>query len=263
MKGNGTARKRLQREGARGAFVLALILILAVNASAQEKTEFELTAVNGAGIGEWGRRIDHAIWGGSFFGGTRLRGTPFLLGARLTMTNYGSEHNADLAGFSDPVPPGVKYSYNMLQTHLVLRFQPRTSLFTPYLEASAGLSYFFTQVYSGGVSTVPFIIGDAVLTIAGSASETLMSSLAPSFGLGGGLKVRLAKIGRGEQDGGSPFSVFLILQGRYAHNGPARYLKPGSLALESGRLISEPQRSSAQMFFFNLGLSVGGNFRSR
>jgi len=263
MEKNETARKRLQRGRVKGALILAFTLILAVNARSQKNADFELSAVNGVGIGGLNRRIDRAIWGGSFYGGWRLRGTPFMLGARLEMTNYGSEHNVDLAGFSDLVPAGVKYNYNLLLTHLVLRYQPRMSSLTPYLEASVGLSYYFTQVYSGGVTTVPFIVGDTVMTIAGSGSETLMSSLAPSFGLGGGLKVRLARIGREGQSGRSPFSVFLNLQGRYSYSGTARYLEPGSLALEGGRLIKEPQRSSANTFFFSLGLSVGGNFQSR
>jgi hypothetical protein len=186
-----------------------------------------------------------------------------MLGARLTMANYGSEHNADLPGFSDPVPAGTKFSYNLLQTHFVFRFQPQMSSLTPYLEASVGLSYYFTQVYSGGTATIPFIVGDSILTIPGSGSETLMSSLAPSFGLGGGLKIRLAKVGRGGPSGRSPFSVFLNLQGLYAYSGTARYLEPGSLALEGGRVIKNPERSPAHMFFLSLGLSVGRNFQSR
>lgn len=260
MKINETTGQRLRRRGATVAVFLILPLFLSAASAGQEKTEFELTAVCGVGIGGRGRGIDHATWGGSFYGGWRLPRTPFSLGARLAMTTYGSEHNVDLAGFSEAVPTGVKYSYNLLLTHLVFRYYPRMSMFTPYLEASAGLSYFFTQVYSGNNGAiVPLIVGNTILAVEANGSETLMSSLAPSLGLGGGLKVRLATIGRGGQQAGrSPLSVFLNLQGRYSYSGAARYLKPGSLALDGSRLISDPQRSPTHMFFFNLGLSVGG-----
>jgi len=263
MERKETARKRLGRAGATGVLVLIITLTPVLGAGGQEKAEFELSAASGLGIGELGRRIDHAFWGGSFYGGWRLPKTPFTLGARLTMANYGSQHSADLAGFSSAAPADVKYSYNLLTTHVVFRYQPQPSLVTPYLEALVGVSYFFTQVYYGNSSTVPLIVGDAIFAINTGGSGTLMSSLSPSLGLGGGLKVRLARIGRGKQSLRPPLSVFLNLSGRYVHGGTARYLRPGGLALDGGRVISEPQRSQTNMFFFCLGLSVGGSFRDR
>jgi hypothetical protein len=240
-----------------GGLILIVTLTLALGARGQENAEFELLATRGVGIGELGRRIDHATWGGSFYGGGRLHGTPFTLGVRLTMTNYGSQHNADLAGFSSAVPADVKYSYNLLMTHLVFRYQPQPSLFTPYVEALVGLNYFFTQVYYGNGGVVPLIVGDAVLAIDGGGSKTLLSSLSPSLGLGGGLKVRLARIGRGMQSNRPPLSVFLNLQGRYVHGGPAQYLRPGGLMIDGDRIISEPKRSQTNLFFLSMGLSVG------
>jgi len=248
-----------------GAVVLVLPLILTgtavgqepIKAVAKETVEFEVTAVGGAGLGEPTRRIDHAAWGGSLYGGWRLPGTPLSLGGRLTMANYGSEHNANLVGYSGVAPADVKYGYNLLTTHLVLRYQPPPSLFTPYLEASGGLGYFFTRVYRGNDSGTPIILGDTILFIAGDGSETLTSSLAPSLGLGGGLKVRLIRIGGGEASKRSPVSVSLNLQGRYVYIGTATYLKPGGLALDGDRLVAEPQRSHTDMVLLSLGISVG------
>ncbi len=257
MKGRRTAWKRLRRLGATGSLVLIITLTLALGARGQENAEFELSATRGVGIGDPGQRIGHAAWGGSFYGGWRLPRTPFTLGARLAMTNYGSQHNADLAGFSSAVPPDVRYSYNLLTTHLVFRYQPRGSFLAPYLEALVGFNYFFTQAYHGNSSSVPIIVGDAILSIDAGGSKTLMSSLSPSLGLGGGLKVRLARIGRGKQSPRPPLSVFLNLEGCYVHGGAARYLRRGGLTLDGDRLISEPQRSQTNLFFFSLGLSVG------
>jgi hypothetical protein len=173
------------------------------------------------------------------------------------MTSYGSEHNADLAGFSDLVPADVRYSYNLLTTHLVLRYQPQPALFTPYLETSVGVGYVFTRVHSGNDSGIPILIGDTILFVGGDGSKTLMSSLAPSLGLGGGLKVRLIRIGGGQASKRPPVSVSLNLQGRYLYVGTATYLEPGGLALDGGRLVAEPQRSHTNMFLLSLGISVG------
>jgi len=237
---------------------LALILSsnLAASAGGQKNAEFELSALRGAGIGELGHRVGHAGWGGSFYGGWVLPGTPFSLGVRLAMVNYGSEHNMDLAGYSAVAPAGVKYSYNILLTHIVLRAQPRESLLTPYLEALAGINYFFTQAYGGGSSSVPFIVGDAVLVVNQNNSTTLLSSLAPSVGLGGGLKLRLARFSTGREATRASWGLFLDLQGRYLISGTARYLRPGSLTLDGDRLISNIQRSRTDIFCFSLGLSL-------
>lgn len=229
----------------------------AVKVIAQETVEIEVAAACGVGLGNRSRRLDEAAWGGSLYAGWRLPRTPLSLGGRLTMTNYGSERNGDLAGFSGVVPVDVKYSHNLLTTHLVLRYQPQPSLFTPFLETSIGLGYFFTQVYRGNDSGVPIMVGDAILFIAGNGSETLASSLAPSLGLGGGVKVRLGRAGAGEPGKRPPLSVSLNLQGRYLYVGTATYLESEGLALDGARLVAEPRRSHTNMFFLGMGVSVG------
>lgn len=256
MRFNENVKKQIRRIKITGALGLILSLSLTVSAVSQEKAEFELSGFSSVGIGELGRRIDHAAWGGAFYVGLRLRRTPFSLGARLAMAGYDSEHNVDLAGYSDSVPADVKYGYNLLQTHLVVRFQSWQSLFAPYLEAFVGFNYFFTQMYTGKGSSVPIIAGDAIILIGGNGSQTLMSSVTPSIGLGGGLKVRLASISRGKHADSSLFSLLLNLQGRYVYGGTARYLKPGGITLDGKRLIYDPQRSRSDMFTFSLGLSV-------
>jgi len=256
MKRRDTTRKRIRRGRATGGFALIITLAFALGARGQGKAEFDLSAVGGGGIGELGHRLGRAGWGGSFYGGWLLPGTPFSLGVRLAMVNYGSEHNVDLAGYSDAAPKGVKYNYNILFTHLVLRAQPRPSLLTPYLEVMAGLSYFFTQAYGGADGSVPFMIGDAVLVMNQSDSTTLVSSVAPSVGLGGGLKFRLAQFSSGREGTGARLALFLDVQGRYLIGGRAKYLRPGSMALDRDRLFYDIQRSRTDFFCFSLGLSL-------
>jgi len=263
MRRKEVLNRRIRRTAPLMALALILFLGPAWSAGGQRNAEFELSAISGIGIGDLGDRIGRAGWGGSFYGGWLLRGTPLSLGVRLAMMNYGTEHNLDLAGYSAPAPAGVKYSYNILLTHVVLRAQPRQALLTPYVEAMAGINYFFTQAYLGRSTSVPFVVGDAVLLIDQNESETLLSSVAPSVGLGGGLKVRLARFSSGRKSTGSPLDLYLDLQGRYLVGGTARYLGPGGLALDGDRLIYEAQRSRTDIFCYSLGLSLRKSSRHR
>lgn len=244
------------------ALVLTLALILSERAWGQKSAEFELSAVRGIGIGETGDRMGRAGWGGSFYGGWFLKETPFTLGFRLALVNYGAEHNRDLFGYAGSDPADMRYSYNFLTTHVVFRIQPRQAFFRPYLEALAGLHYFFTQAYTGRSSAVPFMVGGTVLLIVQDESDTLLSSVVPSAGLGGGLKIRLAKFNAVRKSSGIPWSLFLDLHGHYLVGGTARYLSPGSLSLEGDRLIYEIQHSRISMFSWSLGLSLSKSSRN-
>ncbi len=256
MKTNEESVCRIRRVAGISTLVLILVLNLAGSAGGQRTAEFELSVVGGIGTGALGDRIGRAGWGGSFYGGWSLRGTPFSLGIRLAMVNYGTERNVELAGYSPPSPAAVKYSYNILLTHIVIRAQPRQAVLTPYVEAMAGINYFFTQAYTGRSTSVPFVIGDVVLLIDQKESDTLLSSVVPSAGLGGGLKIRLARFRSGRKSAGPPLGLFIDLQGRYLIGGTARYLKPGDLAFDGDRVVYDIQRSRTDMFCYSLGLSL-------
>ena len=256
MKRNGAFNCRIRRMATIMTLALSLSLNLAGSASGQKNAEFELSSLHGTGIGELGDRIGRAGWGGSFYGGWLLPRTPFSLGVRLAMVNYGSEHNGNLEGYTAAAPAGVKYNYNFLLAHIVFRAQPRQSLLTPYLEVLAGINYFFTQAYRGRSSGVPFMVGDAVFIMDQNGSSTLLSSVTPSVGLGGGLKLRLARLSSGREAARASLGLFLDFQGRYLVGGTARYLTPGSLALNGDQLIYDFQRSRTNLFCFSLGLSL-------
>jgi len=241
---------------------LCLIAHLALPGSArgQERAEFELAFVKGVPIGELGTRIDRPVWGASFHGGRFLRGTTFSVGVRLTFATYGSDRSEYLPGYSSAVRDGVTYRHDLLTAHLVLRFQPRLARLTPYLETYAGINYFFTQAYTGQGGSVPVLAGSAIVLIPTDGANTLRSSVAPSAGVGAGLKLRLFRFGGGSTGNRSPMTLLLDLQGRYLYGGPAEYLVPGGLRYEEGRLIIDSRRSRTDLFFLSLGLSVRGPF---
>lgn len=243
-----------------GCLCLIVHLALPTSASAQDRAEFELALVKGLPIGELGTRIDRPAWGASFYGARFLRGTAVSVGARLTFATYGSDRSENLPGYSSAVRGGVKYRFDFLTTHLVLRLQPRLARLTPYLETYAGVNYFFTQAYTGVGSSIPILAGDAVMLVQDDQSSTLQSSVAPSVGVGAGLKLRLFRFGGGSAGNRSPMTLLLDLQGRYLYGGPAEYLVPGGLRYQGGRLILDSRRSRTDLFFLSLGLSVRGRF---
>jgi len=98
--------------------------------------------------------------------------------------------------------------------------------------------------------------GDAVFIMDQNDSTTVLSSVAPSVGLGGGLMFRLARFSPGRKDTGARWGLFLDLQGRYLIGGAAKYLTPGNLNLDGDRLICDVQRSRTDMFCFSLGFSL-------
>ena len=263
MTRNEIVNSHLRRIATMGALGLILSLGFAGTAIGQKSVEFEFGAISGIGLGELGEGINRAAWGISVYGGKPLRGIPFSLGLRLAMANYGSERNPDLAGYSPSFPAGVKYKYNLLLTHVVFRWQPRQRFLTPHLEALAGIHCFLTQAYTGTRSSVPIIAGDAIFVVDENESETLLSGVAPSVGLGGGLKLRLARFGAGRRASGSPLTLFLELQGRYLLGGPARYLKPGGLSFDGDRLIQDRQRTHTNMFCYSIGVSLQRTPRDR
>lgn len=240
--------------------VVGLIMTLSTpgNCSAQEGYEFEMKVISGVPVGEFGKHIGQNLWGGSFVGSYHFRETPFALGAHLGFTGYGSESRKDILGHLSGGSENPNYSYKMLFTHLVLRYEPIQSRATPYLEALIGLRYFFTESRIDRGGGTPILIGDWFMVIDNDETATLMESLAMSYGLGGGLKLCVAEIGKNRKSNKYPVSLFLNLQTRYLLGGRARYLRRGAIDIQNEQLILDIHRSRTDLLLFSIGLSMQG-----
>jgi len=243
-----------------GACAVCALLALGSPAVAwgQNGAEFELAFAAGFPVGELEAGIGQTAWGASFYGARQLRGSAVSLGGRLAFSTYGSERSEELAGHGPGTPTGVTYRYDLLTAHLVVRVQPRASRLTPFLEVQAGIHHFFTQAYDGGATHFPAVVGDAVVLLQDDGSSTLRSSVAPSIGVGGGLKLKLFRFGGSRAVGRAPLTLLLDLQGRYLRGGTAEYLAPGGLSYEDDRLVLSRRRSSTDLLFVSLGLAVRG-----
>jgi len=239
------------------------VLCLSGNVRAQDRAEVELTLLNGQPVGELARGIDGAAWGGALSARWILRGTAISIGGRVGVTTYGSEFSHDLPGYTAVNPEYMKFSYDLLTTHVVIRFQPRLARLTPYVETFAGINYFFTQAYTGENTTAPIFVNGTMIMVTEDESKTLIENAAPSYGLGAGLKMRLLRFGQGKKATGNPLTLFFDLQGRYLFGGRVKYLAPGSLSFDGDRLVLTDRYTRSDLLFLSAGISLRGAFRER
>ena len=109
----------------------------------------------------------------------------------------------------------------------------------PYLNATAGLSYFFTRSsVEGSADVKPF------------ASSTNFDDATFAWAAGGGLYIPLR---RGRKN---PLSLDIGAQ--YHANGEARYLRKGSIQEDgTGEIFFDPIRSQTNLITYRLGITVG------
>jgi hypothetical protein len=190
-------------------------------------------------LGEFDRHID---WGGGFGGEFLYALDPNgALGLRVNMglMIYGYETK------EVPLSPSVgrvRVDVNTSNNIFVMSIGPQIMLpsgdFRPYLNGSAGLSYFFTHSsVEGDDDYEPF------------ASSTNFDDAAFSWSVGGGLYVPLRR-------GRKPISLDLGAQ--YHANGEVRYLREGSIQEDgAGRVSFDPIRSHTNLLTYRLGVTFG------
>lgn len=191
-------------------------------------------------VGEFAEFVDQG-WGavieGSFpvggSGAIRLRGEGgFIV--------YGYEkHSVCLT-----VPGGCRVGLDLTTTNNIfhLGLGPELTIpggpIEPYVNATAGLSYFLTHSSLGGDRDLdPF------------ASDDNYSDLVSTLGVGGGLRTRIA-------GGGTP--IYLDFGVQYQRNGVAEYLREGDIVDHpDGSITIFPNRSEANLVAYRIGITFG------
>ena len=156
----------------------------------------------------------------------RFGDTPIRLGGQMTWLQYGRETR--LAPLSLTIPDvlvDVTTSGNILASHAIVRVQPFTGRFRPYVEGLLGFGVVFTQT-SADLSNDRFS-GD-------SFSTTNQSAVALSTGGGGGVMIGMLA--------GQGMRLDLDVGVRYLYGGEVDYLvrtsrrsAPGVAGLERVR----------------------------
>lgn len=227
---------------ARMSLLVLLLSCVAGSGAAQEPTRWfgsagvALTVPSGeldgmdTGVGLGGQllyRLDPA-------GALALR----IDGAGVT---YGSERGrAPLS----PTVPRIEVEVTTRNNILLLGAGPQLTLpagpFRPYVNAAAGLGYFYTESAVRG--TRDYRRRDFART-------TNFSDTQLSYGVGGGLQLGL-------RPGRRPLHLEMDVQ--YRRHGLTRYLTEGDIREDAdGRLIIQPRSSDADLWVLRLGLSLG------
>ena len=151
---------------------------------------------------------------------------------------YGFERRHE--PFSTTIPDvtvAVETSNAIAMGHLLLRLQPPTGSFQPYIDGLFGFKYFFTE------TSINDEHGDFAI-----ASSTNFDDAALSYGVGGGLDF---EIHRGHRK-----SVFINVGARYLFGSEAEYLKEGSIERRNGRVFFTTERSETDILITQLGITM-------
>lgn len=228
--------------------VLLALFLLSAAVQAQVRPQGDLYFVTGLPRGDFRANVDDPGFGLSVFGGLGFEGVPVVLGAELGFLIYGQEVRRE--PFSSTIPDvrvRVVTSNNIATGHLVLRLQPPRGAVQPYLDGLVGFKYFFTEtrIESENRSDDEPI-----------AASTNFDDAAPSYGVGGGVQVKLYG-GYGERPRGHVQALNLTLGVRYLLGGEAEYLKRGSIERHrDGTLEYDVSRSKTDLLMPHLGVTL-------
>jgi opacity protein-like surface antigen len=221
----------------RVAGLIALLLCFGDSLQAKaQQLQFGIDFTTVIPTGDFKRNITNNGYG---VGGQVLFGlgrSPLLLGVDAGFANYGSdEHLEPISQTIPEVRVKVRTNNNIVLTHLLLRAQPRNGRVRPYADALIGFKYLFTDTSLLNDSN------DEELT-----SSKNLSDLTYSYGFGGGVQIRLGRIGSGE--------ISLDGKMRYLRGGRAEYLKEGSITRVNGAVLFDVLSSRTDLVTVQVGV---------
>lgn len=223
-----------------GRLVFGVVLAAAVELTAHAQTYqlgFDFTTF--VPRGEFEENISNNGYGGSGRFLVNLWGTPLYAGVDAGFVNYGSEgRRVPLLPTIPEVRLDVVTDNNVVLAHFVLRAQPRHGSVRPYGDALIGLKHLYTSTTVRADD-----VEDPI------ASETNLSDTVLSYGVGGGLQVRVVKFGGGGPD--------LTVDGgvRYLWGSEARYLAKGSIQRVDGVPIFDILSSRTDALTIHIGVT--------
>jgi hypothetical protein len=192
--------------------------------------------------GEFNRHVKNNGFGLGGHAGVMIPNSPVMIGADLGFMIYGYESRNE--PFSSTIPDvtvDVETSNNIFTGHLFLRLQPPQNTIRPYFDALFGFNYFFTQTS----------IKDEDGSGEDIASTTNLDDFALSYGVGGGIQIRVY---HDPYETKELSSVFIDIGVRYLTGGEAEYLKKGSIEIVDQKVMKDIITSRTDLLHFQLGV---------
>ena len=230
--------------------VILLLILFTIPAWAQ--LDISLNGLVISPQGQFEENIDRAGYGFSLSGKYNFEPTPFSLGLNFGYALYGSETRSEILVW--PVAVDVTTDNNIFFMHLMGTIHKDFGIFQPYAEALLGFQVLWTDTEVKDQEPE-----DDENDI---ASNTHLSDWTSSFGVGGGIKIKLTEFDTDEfGDDDDPVflnsGLFLDLKVRYIFGGQAEYLKEGSIEQgPNNEIILHKSRSETDYMTFHIGLSI-------
>jgi hypothetical protein len=189
-------------------------------------------------IGEFKSYVNNGFGGGGHFMMKVDRPGFLALRADVGFLIYGHETKRVSMPGAGRVEFDVSTSNNILTYSIGPQLMVPTGPIRPYVNATAGGAYFFTESSIGGSD-------DA----ADFASTRNFGDNVPSYGYGGGVFIPFAM---------RYADVGLDLGARFVRNGHTRYLREGGIEdLETGGYVVSPIESETNFVLYHIGVNVG------
>ena len=220
-----------------GVSMVVLMSWSAVSSAQAQQFQVGLDFTTVVPTGDFSKNVTNNGYGigGQFLVG--LGRKPLLVGVDAAFATYGSDEHIE--SISETIPElevKVRTNNNITLTHLLLRAQPRSGNVRPYADVLVGFKYLFTDTTILNEST------DEELT-----SSKNLSDLVYSYGVGGGVQVRLGRVGSGD--------ISLDGKLRYLRGGRAEYLREGSVRRENGSVFFDVLASRTDVVTVQIGVT--------
>ena len=196
---------------------------------------FGAKPVSGIPVGDFGDRVGTSPGVGFDFT-SRVGQIPIAVGAEFGYVMYGKEtRHVQLTPAVPEVLTDVNTTNNLLQTHALVRVQPRAGRVRPYVEGLLGFRYVFTHTSFGNPDE-------------GNSGSTQLSDFAPSVGGGGGVTIGLVS--------GREFGLHLDIGLRYLTGGDVEYLTKGAITRDETGVTLDPTRSAINLVSLQFGVAI-------
>jgi opacity protein-like surface antigen len=186
--------------------------------------------------GEFRDNISNNGYGASGHFLVRVKQSPLLVGVDVGGVVYGSETRRErLLPDVPDVRVDVTTKNNIFLTHFLVRAQPRHGAVRPYVDGLIGFKYLYTNT-------------SIDIDAENSPSDTNLSDVTLSYGVGGGVQVQLTSSRRRP--------VVLLDAGvRYLRGGRAEYLREGSISRKDGAVFFDVLRSRTDVVTAQVGVT--------
>lgn len=226
--------------------IILLILftgVVGIGTLVGQNFDFGITLDGGFPQGSFKENVESNGLGIEGIIGYSIPYSPITVGFDLGFITYGSASRKEV--FNPNIPEvriRVRTTNNIFTGHFFTRMEAKEGIFRPYIDGLVGFHYLWTESRIEDDSDFETI-----------ASSTNFDDTAFSYGMGGGLKFKIAE-SKDHMD--RTYRWFIDLRARYLFGGEAEYLREGALRNNNGTLEYDTSYSNTDLLTVGVGFIV-------